>query len=170
MTSNNKEYPTWVCSDCARDTGATWPKGHVATFHMGICDVCNHNKSVTEPRDWGYPRFEELTMDNIIEPIETLQKICYNIAASKGFHDEEREFGTALMLIVSELAEALEASRQGDTRSTKVPTISHIEEELADAMIRILDTAQEFKYNLGLAIKAKLEYNKTRQHKHGKRY
>lgn len=50
------EYPVWICSDCAASAGAEMPKGHVATFHPDICDVCNRWKSVTEPRDYRYPK------------------------------------------------------------------------------------------------------------------
>lgn len=50
------EYPVWICSECAAAAGAKMGEKHVATFHMDVCDVCNHWKSVTEPRDYGYPK------------------------------------------------------------------------------------------------------------------
>jgi hypothetical protein len=31
----------------------------VSTFHMETCDVCGKFSVVTEPRDFGYPKFEE---------------------------------------------------------------------------------------------------------------
>ena len=37
--------------------------------------------------------------------------LCHSIAKEKGFWDKERNIGEALMLIVTELAEAMEAHR-----------------------------------------------------------
>jgi len=42
-----------------------------------------------------------------------------------------------------------------------------VEEELADIIIRALDTAAAMGLRIGDAIKAKHEYNLTRSHKHG---
>lgn len=52
------DYPVWVCSPCAEKAGGRWPKGHVATFHVGICHVCGEEIAVTEPRDWRYPNLK----------------------------------------------------------------------------------------------------------------
>ena len=52
------DYPAWVCSSCAEKAGGKWPKGHVATFHSGICHVCGELVAVTEPRDWCYPKLK----------------------------------------------------------------------------------------------------------------
>lgn len=49
------EYPAWICRDCAESHGGSWPAGHVATFHSGVCGWCSQQASVTEPRDWRYP-------------------------------------------------------------------------------------------------------------------
>lgn len=56
------EYPSWVCWDCG--TKASQVKEHqggVATYHMGICEVCKESKAVTQPRDFGYPKFTSPT-------------------------------------------------------------------------------------------------------------
>lgn len=52
------DYPHWVCSPCAEESGGKWPKGHVATFHSGICHVCGELRDITEPRDWRYPKLK----------------------------------------------------------------------------------------------------------------
>lgn len=52
------EYPSWVCTPCAKAAGAKWPEGHVATFHQDQCGVCLKITEVTQPRDWGYPKFK----------------------------------------------------------------------------------------------------------------
>jgi NTP pyrophosphatase (non-canonical NTP hydrolase) len=42
-----------------------------------------------------------------------------------------------------------------------------IEEELADIIIRTLDTAQAFGVDIDRAVTAKMAYNATRPHRHG---
>jgi len=61
VTRNN--YPPWTCSDCAYKAGGKWKDKHIATFHQNICPVCGELKSVTEPRDYGYPKYK-----NVIDP------------------------------------------------------------------------------------------------------
>lgn len=69
--------------------------------------------------------------------------------------------GEKLMLVVSEIAEAMEGHRKG-LQDDKLPHRSMIEVELADAVIRICDLAGALDLDLGGAIKEKLEYNKHR--------
>lgn len=57
MRKDKNVYPTWVCFECAQKVGGKFPEGHLATWHIDICDVCKETKSVTEPRDFGYPDF-----------------------------------------------------------------------------------------------------------------
>jgi hypothetical protein len=53
-----KPYPVWVCFPCGEAArGTPMPKGHVCTVHMDICHVCGKVEYVTEPRDFGYPKF-----------------------------------------------------------------------------------------------------------------
>lgn len=66
-----------------------------------------------------------------------------------------------LMLVVSELAEAMEGHRKA-LADDKLPNRSMLEVELADAMIRILDLAGGLDLDLGGAIVDKLTYNRTR--------
>lgn len=90
---------------------------------------------------------------------------AYKIACEHGFHDEERSIEHWKCLIVSELMEAVEADRKGKRadirafntrqfvgRGSKDVTVSYeynfrlcikdtVEDELADACIRILDLA-----------------------------
>ena len=88
------------------------------------------------------------------------------LAKSKGWWESEREVGTMIALIHSELSEALEAHR-GDVMSDKIPGFLGIEEEMADAVIRIMDMCEGMGWRLDEAIVAKHEYNKTRSHRHG---
>ncbi|MCC6454173.1 MAG: hypothetical protein IT328_04470 [Caldilineaceae bacterium] len=89
---------------------------------------------------------------------------------SKGFWDEDRNDSEALMLIVTEIAEACEAIRHGNPPDDKIPEFSGIEAELSDAILRIMDLAQGRGLRVAEALIAKMEYNKTRAHKHGKAF
>ena len=104
---------------------------------------------------------------NFVESIRTMQHAVHENAKAHGWWDEPREDGTVMMLIVSELSELLEELRVGGRESAKIDGFTSEEEELADAVIRILDFAGRKGYRLGSAILAKHAYNLTRPHKHG---
>jgi len=87
---------------------------------------------------------------------------CHAIAKEKGFWDEERNDGECIALMHSELSEALEALRHCNPKA--------FVEELADLCIRVFDYCGAKDIDLGLAIERKMEYNKTRPHKHGKAF
>lgn len=73
-----------------------------------------------------------------------------------------------LALIGSEISEGLEAVRNGNPPSDHCSELSALEEELADAAIRIMDLAVENGMDLGRAILVKHQFNKTRPPLHGK--
>ena len=102
----------------------------------------------------------------------------HNNTKAKGFYDdinrviahlaeypEDQEFvrglwvSTRLMLIVSELGEALEGLRDGNYSDT--PKSGGVAEELADATIRIADLSKDIGFNLEHAIRNKHLYNLT---------
>jgi len=64
-----------------------------------------------------------------------------------------------LMLIVSEVSEALEAFRKGD--------IVNFNEELADVMIRTLDLCHGLNIDIDKEIQDKLVKNRARSYRHG---
>lgn len=97
-------------------------------------------------------------------------KVCYHASFNKGFYaDVEFNFGEKIALIHSELSEALEADRKG-LSSDHLPGRTGVEEELADAAIRIFDLAGFLDIQLGTVIREKLEFNAQRPYKHGKAY
>ena len=73
----------------------------------------------------------------------------------------QRNKGELLMLIVSEVAEAMEGERKG-LMDDKLPHRKMAEVELADALIRIFDYAGAFGYDLEGAYQEKRAYNKER--------
>lgn len=103
--------------------------------------------------------------------IHELQKEAFATAEEKGWHDKPRTTGDLIALCHSELSEALEAHRSGEsmgvTRSgfTKKPEGFVV--ELADCMIRILEMAEIYGLDLEYALKVKMAYNKTRPYRHG---
>ena len=102
--------------------------------------------------------------------ISELCRISHKQAREKGFWDAERNNGELIALTHSELSEALEFLRHGNPKSDHIPEFLGVEEELADAMIRIADMAYARNYKLEEAIEKKLEFNKGRDYKHGKTF
>jgi hypothetical protein len=47
-------YPSWICRPCGEAHGRGMSAWHVATFHVGTCDICGRAGAVTEPRDFGH--------------------------------------------------------------------------------------------------------------------
>lgn len=91
-------------------------------------------------------------------------------AKSKGFWEKDRNNGEMIALMHSELSEALEADRHKNPPDDKIPEFSSMEAELADVVIRIFDFCQARNLRLPEAILAKMAYNLTRPHKHGKEF
>lgn len=72
-----------------------------------------------------------------------------------------------IALMHTELSEAVEGIRK-NAMDDKLPHRPMEEVELADALIRILDDAGAYNFDLGGAVVEKLNYNRTREYKHGK--
>jgi len=74
----------------------------------------------------------------------------------------KRNKGELLMLMVSELAEAMEGERK-DLMDDKLPHRKMAEVELADTIIRILDYAHAYGYDLDGAYEEKMAFNAVRK-------
>jgi NTP pyrophosphatase (non-canonical NTP hydrolase) len=92
------------------------------------------------------------------------------IAKSKGWWDTDRPVTEALVLIHCEVSECVEALRQGNKADRHLPQYKEFDVELADIVIRVMDLSAKLGIDLGAVIKAKVEYNRSRPHKHGKQF
>lgn len=99
--------------------------------------------------------------------LSELQREAHRIAVDHGWWEKPRSAGEALMLMVTELSEAMEALREGSPQSDKIPGFSQVEEELADAIIRILDFAGGNDLDIEGALQAKMRFNESRPYRHG---
>jgi NTP pyrophosphatase (non-canonical NTP hydrolase) len=125
---------------------------------------------------------------------------AHEMAKSKGFWDEKRNTGELLMLVVSELSEALEALRKDHyADQAVVESLSHdleldrtdeefllkainwktsfeqgvkssFEDEIADVAIRLFDLCGGLGVDLEKHIELKMMYNSMRGYKHGKKF
>jgi NTP pyrophosphatase (non-canonical NTP hydrolase) len=111
------------------------------------------------------------------------------IAKEHGFWDEERNMGEMLMLAVSELAEALEEHRSGKPnvyyvhtedcaqgqeesreRCNCIPKPEGLAVEIADCIIRCMDTMYSLDVDIDAIVREKMRYNYNRPRKHGRAY
>ena len=128
--------------------------------------------------------------------LNDLANEIYQNNKAKGFwpEDKPRNVGELLMLVTSELGEAMEAHRKGrfaDTSHLKqaladghtwennpellkrlfeLTIKDSYSDEWADALIRLFDGAGGQDMDIDFHIRQKLEYNKTREKLHGKKY
>lgn len=118
----------------------------------------------------------EFTDKRFFKAFKMLQETIHNNSKNHGFWPKgKRNVPEALMLIVSELSEALEDYRDnklttyvsnyinGNDKPCGFPT------ELADAVVRILDLAEGMKIDLLPVIVRKMLYNESRPYKHGRK-
>ena len=111
-----------------------------------------------------------------------LRDKIHRLTKEKGFWDKPRETGTMLMLIVSEIAEAMEADRKDRYAQPELLDESNflesfeknvkdtLEDEMADTIIRALDFCGANNIDIDWHIEKKLQYNATRPKMHGKKY
>jgi NTP pyrophosphatase (non-canonical NTP hydrolase) len=132
---------------------------------LSLCGINCHR--ISQEHGFWTPTAEQETIMAILEAEGSTESLKYYETQCK------RNFGEALMLIVSEAAEALEVARKDFDKPAEhldQKEFTHVEEELADIVIRVMDLAYGHNLSLGAAIVAKMEFNESRPYKHGKKF
>ncbi len=110
----------------------------------------------------------EQSAESIASGLDDLMKGCGTwFSTIQGF--DRKEFATDCMLVVTELAEAVEADRTG-AQDDHCPEFEGRAAELADVLVRVFHMAAKYHLPIGDAFVAKMRYNFTRPIKHGKGY
>lgn len=108
---------------------------------------------------------------SIKEAVDLLQQKCHEASFDAGWWVSPKTgvdsrsnpmcFAQKLMLVVSEVSEAMEGDRK-NLMDDKLPHRPMREVELADALIRICDLAGAYGMDLGGAVAEKMAFNKVR--------
>ena len=136
--------------DSLTDKLLTFTKPQVYSGKNGA-EVSYTNLKFQQAYDLVNEATPDLSHTEVVELLETLGVKQYN-----QFNVPEK-----LMLVVSEVAEAMEGYRK-NLMDDKLPHRSMVEVELADVIIRVFDLAGAMKLDLGGAIEEKLNFNKIR--------
>lgn len=123
--------------------------------------------------------------------LNTISKAIHEGNVRQGFYDDKPSRDRQLLLIITELAEAVEADRHGkhcslssnalltllkfeDDKYFKSQFKNEVkdtfEDEIADTLIRLFDVCGYLDIDIDKHISAKVRYNSLREYKHGKRY
>lgn len=144
---------------------------HAVAIKKGFWDKCKYCKGTGKIKIlYSKPKIIENDYFKSVEEYKKSIKIekC-DFCKGRGNLINRNE-GEMIALMHSELSEVLEALRNGNPKSKKIPKFLEVEEEYADLIIRVADICGAKGYRLNEAIEAKIKYNKKRPFKHGKAF
>lgn len=129
---------------------------------MTIDELCDASYATAEEKGFHpAPLPEPTTLEDALAQIRNLKhqlKIAY--------------FFQRMMLVVTECVEVVEGRRKNQPTDRNVAGPGEkpegIPSELADVFIRLGDVCKEFQVPITHAIREKMEFNKTREFRHGK--
>lgn len=105
--------------------------------------------------------------------LDVMQQQVFDCNTANGWFDDERTFGDDIALLHSEVSEMFEAFRDhgledatkgGEARPGKPEGVGS---EVADVLIRLLDTCHRYNIDLEAEFVRKLAFNRTRGYRHG---
>ena len=110
----------------------------------------------------------------IHEAFRTLTHAVHTNAVEHGWFDtempnKEMEFLVGMAGVMKECGEALEvvSAKEWDVKDEKCPQHTKLSIELADIVLRLLTLCGKHNINIGAAITAKHEFNRSRPYRHG---
>lgn len=109
---------------------------------------------------------------DLMQGLNKLASDIHEANVEKGFWDDHRPLTETTMLIVTELAEAVEEERAGRSELWFQPDgkPEGVDIELIDALIRLLDLLGSRDTDIEFLLSEKLSYNAGRPYKHGRSY
>lgn len=108
--------------------------------------------------------------------LSDLQGIVLSVNIKNGWFDSDRSFGDDIALLHTEVSEAFEAYRDHGLEDVTIVTDpalgilgkpEGVGSELADVLVRLLDTCERYDIDLEAEFIRKCRYNTTRGHRHG---
>jgi NTP pyrophosphatase (non-canonical NTP hydrolase) len=144
-----------MCAYCGHqcEPGTATSNHEALTAHVAICPMAKVVAESERLRDAGQK------INSLSAEVHAANKKWWRDLRTG--EPMERNVGEMLMLVTSELAEAMEGHRK-NLQDDKLPHRKMIEVELADAMIRILDMGAGLGLDLGGAFVEKMKFNAVR--------
>ena len=145
------------------------PKNHADQWLVSAQYFADNFESPSVLPQVANDNFSEADLLELERAVNALVAICHKMnkhwwtdpATGEDLRQKDLIVPTKLLLMVSEICEAMEADRK-DLMDDKLPHRLGLEVELADALIRIGDLGGALKLNLGAAAREKSAFNLVR--------